>query len=172
MRRITIAATFLLVAAAGCADHPAAPRPTEESAALLSDTEIEFLHCPSATDRSVTGTVGTLGGSLAVDGHRFTLPPLAIAEPTTFTMTAPASEYVELEIHAHGYDSFQFLLPAEIEISYDRCEHEDIEHGALSVWYIDGLTGELLEFMGGVADADARSVTFSSGHLSGFIIAN
>lgn len=171
MTRVHKVAALVLLAAAGCADSPTAPVVAEERSALLADGT-QFLACPSQEARSVTGQIGILGGALTVDGHRFEVPALAVLQPTTFTMTAPASEYVELEIHADGRDSFTFLLPAHISISYDRCQDQDIDPATLSVWHIDSLTGALLEFMGGIADADARVVEFSSGHLSGFIIAN
>lgn len=172
MKRFSIAAAALLLAAAGCGESPTGPALTEESSDILFAPRATFLVCPTQEERSVTGTIGIGGGSLHLDGHRFTLPPLAVLQPTTFTMTAPASEFVELVIHAEGRSSFQFLLPAEIAISYDRCTRDNFDPDDLHVWYINRLLGVLLENMGGEADEDARSVIFNSGHLSGFIIAN
>ena len=171
MSRLFSTATALgLLALTSCADSPTAPIATDAPSALTV-AETSFLSCPSLTASSVTGTIGLLGGALNVEGHRFALPPLAVLRPTTFTLTAPASDHVELEIHAQGHDSFNFLLPARISISYDRCDHE-VDPTSLTVWHIDSLTGLLLEHMGGLADQNARAVHFSSGHLSGFIIAN
>lgn len=172
MTRIHAAtAALLLAAAVSCADDPTGPLLTEQPAPLLT-LGTDFLACPSHDDRSVSGTIGLLGGTLAVDGHRFTVPALAVLSPTRFTMTAPASRFVEIEIHADGRDSFRFLIPAEVTISYDRCTASDIDPDALTVWHVDTMLGTLLEHMGGQADPEARTVTFGTDHLSGFIIAN
>lgn len=131
-----------------------------------------FLSCPVTTTRSTSRTIGLLGGTLALDGHQIRIPPLAVLGATTFTLTVPASEHVEVEIHAEGRDSFIFLLPASVTLSYERCEEAPVDPANLSVWYIGGLTELLLEHMGGTANADRRRITFTTGHLSGFIIAN
>jgi hypothetical protein len=171
MRRIRVAAAALLLTASGCGEGPMIPLSAGEPSALTS-AGTDFLVCPSETARSTRGTIGVLGGTLALDGHSLDIPALALSEPTTFSLTAPASDHVEIEIHADGSDSFTFLLPVTITISYDRCERDDIDPASLTVWHIDSVTGTLLELMGGVADGETRAVTFSSGHLSGFIIAN
>jgi hypothetical protein len=40
------------------------------------------------------------------------------------------------------------------------------------VWYIDPATGTLLENMLGVDNKLTRTITFSTGHLSGYAVAN
>ena len=118
------------------------------------------------------GTIGMLGGTIAAGDHRLTLPPGAVLLPTTFTVTAPASEHVELQVHARGHDSFHFLLPARITISYDRCGSRPVDTSSLAVWHYDEVTGLLLELMDGSPDAEDRSISFPTSHLSGFIIVN
>lgn len=137
-----------------------------------ADAPDRFLACPVDTTRSVTRTLGPQGGLMELDGHRFVLPVGAVVLPTTFTLTVPASEYVEVEIHAEGYDRFYFALPASVTMSYDRCQDTDIDHNDLSVWHIGGAVDLLLEHMGGSTAPHRREITFATGHLSGFIIAN
>ena len=169
IRSLSCTATLLILAAA-CSD--AGPLPLEPEPEKVSASDSNFLVCPVDTTRSVRRTIGILGGTIALDGHSITLPLGAVLRPTTFTLTVPESPYVEVEIHAEGHDSFQFLVPASITMSYDRCDRTDIDPSTLSVWHIDGLLRTLLEPMGGLVDEERRTIRFDSGHLSGFIIAN
>lgn len=178
-----LATAALLAVAAACADggysptEPDAPEIESNPSPLrvgtpATEASDRFLHCPVSTTRSASRTVGLLGGTIAVDGHRITIPPAAVLIPTTFTVTVPASAYIEVEIHAEGQERFDFLLPATVTMSYERCGELGADPDDLEVWYINGLTGLLLELMGGTADPEARKITFQTGHLSGFIIAN
>ena len=175
MRRARQAGTaVILLLLAACGEHGTSPvepvSPASDPALALAGQS--FLRCPTETPISASGTIGILGGTIAAGGHRLTLPPAAVLKPTTFTVTAPASEHVELEVHAAGRDSFRFLVPARITISYERCGDRPVDTEALAVWHIDELTGTLLELMGGSPDAHGRRISFQTGHLSGFIIVN
>lgn len=165
-------AAGLLAAAliASCADGATAPFEPEPQHATVSVAGL--VECPSNVTRSVSGTLGLLGGTLELDGTRITLPPLAVLVPTRFTLTLPASNYMEVQIRAGNAEHFQFALPATVVIDYSRCTRTDIDDEPLSVWHIDTLTKALLDVMGGVTDdKTARRVTFQTDHLSGFSIA-
>lgn len=183
LRTGALTAALLIAMVTGCSDTGTSPTGVgsselETATSLLAPgTPAEaaadrFLHCPVSTTRSTERTIGLLGGTIRLDGHSIRIPAGAVLLPTRFMLTVPASKYVEVEIHAEGHEHFQFLLPASVTMSYDRCGDMDIDHDDLHVWYISGLTGLLLEFMGGTADPEDRHVTFSTDHLSGFIIAN
>ena len=173
VRSATVVLGLLLLAA--CGEHgnslvePLAP---EAAQPLTTLGGAEPLACPSDLTVSASGTIGMLGGTIAAGDHRLTLPPGAVLLPTTFTVTAPASEHVELQVHARGHDSFHFLLPARITISYDRCGSRPVDTSSLAVWHYDEVTGLLLELMDGTPDAGDRSISFPTSHLSGFIIVN
>ena len=141
-------------------------------APLLAAAGSTLIECPVSETRSATKTLGLLGGKIELDGHSMTVPAGAIASLTTFTLTAPKSNYMEIEIHAQGADSFEFLHAVSITISYDRCTRSNINQSALTAWYIDSATKTLIEDMEGTDDKLARTVTFDSDHLSGFAIAN
>jgi hypothetical protein len=115
--------------------------------------------------------IGVLGGTVGVDGSRITLPPGAVLEPTTITVTVPASKYVEIDVSANGAEHFEFLVPAAVTISYARCTRSDINAKVLSAWYIDSVLKTLLQHMGGVDNKITRTVTFTTDHLSGYSIA-
>ena len=171
--RTHAAAAVLLVvslAAVGCdgaGDALLAP-----DAPLLAASGSTLVECPVSETRSVTRTLLPTGGEIELDGHRMTVPPGAIEFLTTFTLTAPKSNYVEIEIHAQGAEHFTFLDDVSITISYDRCTRSNINQSALTAWYIDSGTKALISEMGGTDDKLARTVTFDSDHLSGFAIAN
>lgn len=174
MSYITRATTALLfavsLAAAGC--DRAENTLVEPDAPAFSTSSSTLVECPVSETRSVTKELGLLGGTIELDGHSMTLPLGAVLAPTTFTFTVPASKFVEIEIHADGAEGFEFEEPVSIGISYQRCTRSNIDNSTLTAWYIDSETKALLEHMGGTDDKLARTVTFGSGHLSGFAIAN
>lgn len=174
MRYATVASTsflFLFSLAAGACESPD-PALLEPDAPLLAASGSTLIECPVSETRSVSSDIGLLGGTIELDGHSMTVPGGALLTPTTFTLTVPASNYVEIEIRAGGQESFEFLEPVSIAISYERCTRSNIDKVELTAWQIDPSTKALLEHMGGTDDKSERAVTFPSGHLSGFAIAN
>lgn len=174
MRYMPRAGTALLfvvsLAAIGC--DRAENTLLEPDAPALAASGAALIECPISETRSVTKELGLLGGTIELDGHSMTLPYGAVLLPTTFTLTVPASNYVEIEIHAAGEEMFDFAKAATIAISYQRCTRSNIDQSALTAWYIDSETKALLVHMGGTDDKLAQTVTFDSDHLSGFAIAN
>lgn len=174
MRYATAAGTsfvFLFSLAAAACDSPERTL-LQPDAPLLAASGSTLIECPVSETRSVSEEIGLLGGTIDLDGHSMTVPDGALLTPTTFTLTVPKSNYVEIEIRADGEESFEFLDPVSITISYQRCTRSNIDNAELTAWQIDPLTKELLEHMGGTDDKAERNVTFASGHLSGFAIAN
>jgi hypothetical protein len=78
---------------------------------------------------------------------------------------------MEISVEVLGTDSFTFLLPVTITVSYQRCGRSNIERTPLQAWHIDEATKALLENMGGFDDKAARTVTFTTGHFSGYALA-
>ena len=166
-----------LVAAAAlgaCADaSPTASDPAPPVAlSTTSDTADQPLECPVSTTRSTSGLVTALGGTVTLGGHSVHVPVGAVLGPTTLTLIEPASNHMEIAVHAGGAEHFSFLAPVTITISYARCTRANIDKDSLTVWHVDEETGAFLEHMGGTDDKDARTVTFGTDHLSGYVIAN
>jgi hypothetical protein len=130
-----------------------------------------LLVCPTNDTHSATETIGPSGGTIATSGARLTLPAGAVSQPTTFTLTVPASKYLEIGVEANGAEHFQFERPVTVEVKYSRCAPGSTDSAELSVWYIDPITKLLLENMGATDDKGTRTVTFETGHLSGYAIA-
>lgn len=162
-----LGAAFILAA---CAE----PGPTqiEEKVELSSASSGPVLvECPTDVTRSVTRSIGSLGGSIELDGHRLNVPLGALLLPVEFTMTAPASRFVEVHITANGEHGFEFLETAGITISYARCTRNNISGGGLVAYKVDPTTKALLKHMGGSNDTGLRSVTFATDSLSAYAIA-
>ena len=154
-----------------CADAPGGADPLAPDAALLASRGPTLVECPTSTSEATTGTLGTLGGSISLNGHRMTLPLFAVLLPTEFRLEAPVSRFMELDITANGMDSFDFQKAVTITIDYSRCTRSDIEGQALTVWQIDPVTKDLIEPMGGFDDKIARTITFTTDHLSTYSLA-
>ena len=162
------AAFLAFILFTGCTEQA----PTEPEASQLSaQSDPSLLVCPSNQTKVATGVIGALGGSVSVDGSRITLPPGAVLEPTTITLTVPASQYMEVDITANDAEHFDFLVPATVTISYARCTRSNINQAPLSVWYIDSVLKTLLQNMGGFDNKLLCTVTFTTDHLSGYSIA-
>ena len=121
---------------------------------------------------SSSGLVGLLGGTVQLGETGISIPSGALAAPTLIQVTVPSSRYMEIDVSAVGFTSFLFQQPVTITIDYSRCNRSDIDAQALHVWHIDPVTKALLEDMGGTDDKVAHLITFTTGHLSGYAVAN
>jgi len=167
--KVGIALATLLLATS-CGEHRAtAPKP---SASLNDIAPPSLLECPTNQTTSTSGVVDLLGGSVQLGATGITLPAGALAAPTLIQVTVPSSRFMEIDVSAVGFTSFLFQQPVTITIDYSRCNRNDIDQQTLHVWHIDPLTKELLEDMGGTDDKVARQITFTTGHLSGYAVAN
>ena len=181
MRRYLIQTLAPLFAAsalvAGCGDlttEPAAGSPARRAAlSTAGGTGPKLLECPSAAPaQQGKALIGVLGGTVAAGGTRMVAPAGAVLRLTPFEVVVPQSQYMEVDVHATGLLSFLFKRPVSITIDYSRCAPDALPAGATPrAVYIDGETKQILEDMGGVVDRAARTITFSTGHLSGYAVA-
>ena len=171
MRSRGYLALLLAFALASCEPaDPTSPR-SPTASALLANSGPRLIQCPTNTSVSVTGTLTALGGFLGVGGHSIQVPGGALLGSTDFTLTAPASQYVEISIRANGAEHFEFEQPVQVTISYARCNRSNIDSRPLQVWYIDETTKELIAPMGGIDNKLLKTVTFWTDHFSGYAIA-
>jgi hypothetical protein len=170
--KILLPAVVLTAALAACAPDSDTSRLTAPDAPSLSATYgATLVECPASETLTATASVGPTGGEVRVGAHRMVVPPLAVVGPAkTFTLTVPASNYMEVQIRAGNQQHFQFNRPVSVTLDYSRCTRSNIEKGDLRVLYVDPVTKQILQDMGGVDDKDARTVTIDTDHLSGYAI--
>ena len=130
----------------------------------------QLLVCPSTQSYTATAIIGREGGSLTVGGATMTLPQRAVNRPTLFTMTVPASQYVEVEIVAEDKPHFNFDKRVSITLDYSRCGAEADEK-PLTAWHIDPSSKRLIDQMPGRKDRRDNTVSFGTDHLSGYALA-
>jgi hypothetical protein len=176
--RAAALAIAFAVAAASCGDATTAPAAPDAGADLRlpligGSSSSRLLECdPAPAAQTVTGIVDALGGTLAIGGTRVVIPANAVLGPTTFRMTIPASRLVEISVKAGEADHFVFALPVMVSIDYGRCAPELSALQPLSVWHIDESSKALLENMSGVDLRLFHTITFFTGHLSGYAVAD
>ena len=158
-----IAAAVVVLGGALSCDAPPTPPPDPGTARLVV--------CPSTTTRTTQALVGPLGGVLSLGNTVVGIPNGALTVPTLITLTIPASQYMEVDIRANDLTSFVFKQQIGVRIDYSRCTDPALATTPLKVWHIDSETKELLEFMGGSDNKTARTVEFSTGHLSAYAVA-
>lgn len=165
----TMAATLLL--AVSCGEHRATAPETKASQDQNPGTNL--LECPTNQTATNSALVGLLGGVVEVGATAISVPAGALTVPQLIQVTVPASNYMEIDVTAVGFDSFLFQQPVSITIDYSRCTRSNIDSQTLHVWHIDPVTHDLLEEMGGVVDDKiSHHITFTTGHLSGYAVAN
>jgi hypothetical protein len=145
---------------------------TETSSSRSNGSSPSLVECPSTQTTTTSAVVGLLGGVIKLGGTSITIPSGALTAPTLLQVTVPASRYMEIDVTAVGFTSFLFQQPISVTIDYSRCTRSDIDQKPLHVWHIDPVTKQLLEDMGGTDDKVSRQITFSTGHLSGYAVAN
>ena len=173
---------FRLLAATGIAAFAACAAPditgidrqqAEQDASLFSfGGGPKLVECPTGESFSNSGTIGAAGGLLSAGGVTIAIPANALLTEAVVSITVPASKYVEADITVQGSEHFEFELPVVVTMSYARCSRSNIDLMPLSAWYIDSDSKQLLEKQPSVDNKLLRTVTFTTGHLSGYAIAN
>ena len=152
-----------------------ATTPTDSSAnfrGLLSDSTLPALvECPSNTTVQTHATIGILGGVLNLAGTSVSIPVGALLAPTDIVLTIPASSYMEIDISVPGVEHFLFEKTILVTMDYSRCQRNLLQ-APLQVWHIDTQTKALLEQMPSLDSKLTQTIIFSTGHLSGFALAN
>lgn len=158
------------LAAGGCRDSAVAPTSQPEALRTSATYGATLLQCPVGVTRSASATIGLLGGVLELDGHRLVIPAQALLLPTEFTLTVPASNYVEIDVRAAGQEHFDFLEPVALTISYERCTRSNIDQETLRVYHVHDDSKVILEDLGGSDDKVVRAVTATTDHLSDYAL--
>jgi hypothetical protein len=176
MTRISrIGSALLLAALVGCPGDSGTPTgPGKDQGPTKSEADAQgaaLLECPAPATQTSTGLIGPLGGVLAVGSIRVLVPVNAVLAPTSFTLTVPASNYLEIDVKAGDADHFVFERPVVVAIDYGRCGLPRF-HSALTAWNIDPESKTLLEQMPGVDSQLTHTVIFSTIHFSGYAVAD
>ena len=130
-----------------------------------------LIECPTTQTATASAFIGVLGGTVAAAGTSISLQAGSLLTSTLVRVTVPASTYMEVDVTAADLLSFVFVKPVTITIDYSRCPASVTQGKTLTVWHINTQTKLLIENMNGVNDPVQRKMTFTTGHLSGYAIA-
>jgi hypothetical protein len=173
--RTAVVASLVLGVLGACvgsdATAPEAPA-SAKPVVLESGSNPALIQCPAPQATTSSAVIGMLGGVLNLGAASISIPAGALLQSSIVTVTVPASPYVEVDITIDGAEHFLFELPVVVTISYARCSPGAFLFTPLSAWHIDSETNALLENMGGIDNKLTRTVTFVTGHLSGYAVAN
>ena len=179
--RLLAAVLLAVVAPLGCTgDGAMAPvaRPGALTNGETTDqagggTTPTLLACdPPADSQSTTALVDAAGGVLELGGTRVVIPANAVLAPTTFRLTIPPTRTVQIVVRAGDAKHFLFASPVVVTIDYGRCAGLLAPTRPVTAWHIDETTAALLQDMGGLDLRAAHAITFSTGHLSGYAVAD
>jgi hypothetical protein len=172
---VTARRTFAIVAlcvlgACGDSQKPAGPTAPKSDLGPISPTLVE---CPTKDTKTSSVTIldPSIQNVVSLDGSKVVIPPGAVPLGSTVYLTIPASRYMEIGVRVDDQEHFPIALPIFITIDYSRCQRSDVLTKPVTAWNIDPDTKQLLENMGGADDKLTESITFQTGHLSGYAIA-
>ena len=172
--RLLLAAAALVMSGTSCLDstnNPTAPARSPVTANRDAVSELQLLSCAANESQQTSALLGLLGGTVSLGGTSLHLPFGSVLSGQLFQIVVPASNYMEVDVHAVGLTSFLFQSPATITIDYSRCVDSIPEGAQLHAVYIDSDTKAILQDMGGANDSLAHRITFSTPHLSGYAVA-
>ena len=169
-----VAFTLALLAGAACAaDRGTGVASSPIDGALGQPLSHALLQCaPAAAEQTTSAIIGPLGGTLSIGATSVVIPRDAVLTPTSFRLTIPASSYVEIAVRAGDAEHFVFAQPVLVTIDYGRCAAGLPAQQALTAWHIDETSKALLENMSGVDLRALHVITFYTGHLSGYAVAD
>lgn len=171
--RFVTATIIVALAASACTEQVYSPLLVGASLPPGGPAAPTLLRCePAASRQSVSGVIGLLGGTLQIGNTRVVIPRNAVPVATTFTLTVPASPIVEISVRAGDAEHYVFQEPVLVTIDYSRCASALASQRPVTAWHIDESTKQLLENMGGVDLRPSSTITFATGHLSGYAVAD
>jgi len=181
---VAAAATFVAYACAS--DSPAAPKAPAPQAAshsllggLLGGSSTTtwtvnpiFRSTPLASDIVVSQNIGPLGGTISIPGAGLTIvvPPLAVGNTTTFTITARKGSFVAYDMEPHG-TTFRVPLVATQDLSGTNVR--GLANLSLSLGYYpdpNHIT-TVTELLGVQVDLLKLTAVAAIPHFSGYIFA-
>ena len=178
--RNVLALAVLVGMGAACATEQTSPTALSNGRAPASsllpwwDTSSgTLIECPAPpAPATATALIGAAGGVLSAGGVTVVIPQNAVlGDALSFTLTVPTSQYVEFQVSPVGLDHYTFAAPVVVTIDYGRCGSA-YDGSQLSAWNIDPVTKALLERMTGVDNKLTHTVTFVTGHFSGYAVAD
>ena len=159
-----------LVFSSGCGDRmPTAPQSPAPSADLIGSLlgATGLLKCSNLPYASTTQTVGGGGGTLAVGPHTLVIPPGALAQPTTITMTLPTG----LGVNAVQFQpaGLRFQKPAALTMSYANCSLLGKLLPKQIAYTTDNL--QILYYLLSLDNLLSKNVTGQVNHFSTYVVA-
>jgi hypothetical protein len=170
--RRLIAPILLLAVALACTDRTPTAVPAAAPAAdasliggLLGATGL--LKCSNLPYASSTKTIGALGGSISAGPHTLVIPPGALLNPTTITMTAPTG----LGVNAVKFQpqGLRFVAPAALTMSYANCSLLGKLLPKRIAYTDDNLN--IISYLLSLDNLFSKNVTGKVSHFSDYVIA-
>jgi hypothetical protein len=186
-RSSLLATVFAAALTAGCTDWPTSPTsdaglsPSEASRALLNTSyNVTTLQrsTPLAAPITVSKNIGVLGGVISIPGAGLTvtIPPLALTNTTTISVTALAGSAVAYEFAPHG---LTFVAPLVAVQDLSKTKTSGLNLSLFSAGYflkasdIDSRTGtaKVAELLSIKATLAPMAAVWTIPHFSGYLVA-
>jgi hypothetical protein len=138
----------------------AEPKPKMMSA---PNDGLRLATCNRQSARTVSRTIGAEGGILTVNGHQLDIPPGALSEEVTITMSAPVDTVRTVDLLPEGLRFNPGARPT-LYLNYAGCHGE-----AAGIAYVSDAL-ELLEYMESVVDGTNGWISTRLAHFSRYAV--
>ncbi len=140
-RLAAVAVALLALGSAACerATAPTGPSPAAPRAAVVGGWSL--VSSSSQSSLTVSLVLGSLGGTMSVNGHSLTVPAGALQQPTRFTMTTISGTSIRVALSAQdaatGVPVTVFPTPLRLGLSYASAKVSNPSKLKVA-WLVDG----------------------------------
>ena len=142
--------------------------PSEPSApglepALVSTGSARLVTCSRQSARVVSKTIDKYGGNLTLNGHQLSVPPGALSQAVTITMSAPVDTIRTVQLSPEGL-TFNPLAQPTLSMNYVGCNQ-----AVTGIAYV-GNDLKLLAFLASTVDASKGWTSTRLAHFSRYAV--
>jgi len=155
----------VLGSAIGCFSDstPSEPSAPGLEPALVSTGSARLATCSRQSARVVSRTIDKYGGSLTLNGHQLYVPPGALSQAVTITMSAPVDTIRTVQLSPEGL-TFNPLAQPTLYMNYTGCKQ-----AVTGIAYV-GDDLRLLEFLASAVDGTRGWTSARLRHFSRYAV--
>lgn len=155
----------VLVGAIGCFSDstPSGPSAPRLEPALVLTGSARLATCSRQSAVVVSKTIDRNGGSLTLNGHQLYIPPNALSQPVTITMSAPVDTVRTVQLQPEGL-TFNPLAQPTLSLNYKGCQQ-----AVAGVAYVTNDL-QLLAFLGSTVNPAQNSTSTRLSHFSRYAV--
>jgi len=165
---LVLTSLVFLLALAGCSNMPTAPVNPSGASAMSSDGSsaqtLSLLGGSTSTTTSKSAVIGLLGGTVSVGDFSVVIPPLALRQTATVTVSQPDLAHPVVNLSIAPASANGFLLPVLLVANVKKLDPSLLSVACIS--YYNPATGQWEQVAGGSVSLLNLTVSAPLWHFS------